>query len=177
MTPAALMAVLAIAALVLAWYWRPRHPVAPGVWILLASYGVLGAVVLWFGLRAQPGPESITLQIWKPTLLYGVLAGVLIYAPLRGWGYPAKAVIGSYFVFSNREWHWINLALAVFSAALGMLNLIVAYGYTRDEWNGFRFSCMMNLLALLLLRMAFVWMDLLVRVGIHLYARARTRLP
>jgi len=176
-TLAAATAALAVAALVLAWCWRPRHPVAPGIWILLACYGVLGAGALWLGLRAQPEPESMTLQMWKPTLLYGVLAGVLIYSPLRGWGYPAKAVIGAYFVFSNREWHWINTALAVLCAALGILNIVIAYGYTQDEWNGFRFSCMMNLLALLLLRMAFVWMDLVVRVVVHLYTRTRSRVP
>jgi intracellular septation protein len=176
-TAALLPTALAGAALLLAWFWRPRQPVAPGIWLLLGCYAALGAWALWFGLYARPGQEPAALQAWKPTLLYGVLAAVLVIAPLRGWGYPARAVIGAYFVFSNREWHWINLGLAVFCAALGLLNLVVAYGYTRDDWDGFRFSCMMNLLAVLLLRLAFVWTDLLVRVAVHLYGRARARLP
>jgi hypothetical protein len=35
---------------------------------------------------------------------------------------------------------------------------------------------MMNLLALLLLRLAFVWIDLAVRIAVHLYGRARALL-
>jgi intracellular septation protein len=176
-TPAVRIAVLVAVALALAWYWRPRHPVAPGVWILLGCYAGLGAVVLWFGLRGQAAPESAAFLIWKPTLLYGIVAAVLVIAPLRGWGHPAKAVIGAYFVFSDREWHWINVALAVLCVTLGILNVVAAYGYTPDVWNGLRFSCMMNLLALLMLRMAFVWMDLLVRIGAHLFGRAHSLLP
>jgi intracellular septation protein len=173
MKAAAALTLLAGAALGLAWIWRPRQPMAPGVRILLVCYAVLGAWALWFGLYAEPGQEPAALKFWKPTVLYWVLSGVLILAPSRGWGYPAKAVFGTYFVFSNREWHWINLGFAIFCAGLGVLNLIVAFGYTRDDWDGFRFSCMMNLLALLLLRLAFVWIDLAVRVAIHLYGRAK----
>lgn len=175
MTPAVLCALLAMAALGLAWYWRPRHPVSPATWILLGVYGVLGAGVLWLDLGDPAGPLPAQLQFWKPTLLYGVMAGLLIYAPLRGWGYPAKAVIGVYFVFSDREWRWINLGLAGLCSFLGIVNLVVAYGYTPDEWNGFRYSCMMNLLALLLLRMAFVWMDLVVRIGVRLFGRSNAQ--
>ncbi len=177
MITAALVTAPILTALVLAWHWRPRHPVAPGTWILLGCYGVLGAGMLWFGLREPAAPEATTWQIWKPTLLYGVLAGVLLGAPLRGWGYPARALVGTYFALSNREWHWINLALGVFCASLGIINIVVAYGGTHDEWNGLRFSWMVNLMGLLLLRMAFVWMDLAVRIGTALWGRARSRRP
>jgi len=177
MTAGLLISLVVGAALALAVRWRPRHPVAPGIWLLLACYGVLGAWALWFGQFAPAGQEPGALRLWKPTVLYGVLAGVLILAPLRGWGYPVKAVVGTYFVFSNREWHWINLAFAAFCVALGVLNLIVAYGYTQDDWNGLRFSCMMNLLALLLLRLAFVWIDLLVRVAVHMHGWINARRP
>lgn len=168
---------LAALALLLAWRWRPRQPAEPGVRLLLGAYAVLGAWALWFGLYAAPGREPGALLLYKPTVLYWVLAAILLGAPALGWGYPVKAVFGTYFVFSRTEWRWINRGFAVFCTVLGGINLVIANGYSRDDWEGFKFSCMVNVLAVLLLRIVFVWIDTLVRCALAVHARIRGRHP
>jgi hypothetical protein len=103
-----------------------------------------------------------------------MLSAILIAAPPLGCGYPVKAVFGTYFVFSNREWRWINLGFAALCALLGSLNLIIAFAYTKDDWDGFKFSCMVNVLAVFLLRLTFVWIDTIVRFAVYLHGRAKT---
>lgn len=173
MMPTALALAALCAALAAAWWWRPRQPLAPGVRLLLAFYGVLGAWALWFGANSASVAEPAILVHWKPTVLYWGLGAVLLIAPLLGWGYPVRAVIGTYFVFSNREWRWINLAVAVVCAVLGSLNLVIIYFHTDDDWDGFKWSCMVNVIAVLLLRLTFVWVDTLARIARHLYGRVK----
>lgn len=177
MTAALALTSLAGAALLMAWLWRPRGALEPGVRAMLIAYALLGAWALWFGLFAAPGREPAALVLWKPTLMYWTLAGVMLAAPALGWGYPAKAVFGTYFVFSSREWRWINLGFALLCALLGGLNLVIAFGYTRDDWEGFKWSCMVNVIAVGFLRVTFVWVDVLVRVAVYLRGRAKAWLP
>jgi intracellular septation protein A len=169
----ALIAVGVVAALLLSWAWRPRQTMEPGVRLLLIAYVLLGAWALWFGLLAPDAREPARFVFWKPTVLYWALAGMLIAAPALGWGYPAKAIIGTYFAFSSREWRWINQGFAALCAALGGFNLFIAFTNSRGEWEGFKFGCLVNVLGLLLLRLTFLWLDTLVRIGAYLYGRAR----
>ena len=141
MSLAPIVTALLAAVLGLAWYWRPRQPLEPGVRFLLATYVVLGAWALWFGLYALPGAEPTALLLIKPTVMYWVLAATLFAAPALGWGYPVKAVFGTYFVFSTTEWRWINRGFALFCAVLGAINLVLATGYSRDDWERTRGVC------------------------------------
>lgn len=177
MSLALVVTALLAAALGLVWYWRPRRALEPGIRFLLAAYAVLGAWALWFGLYAAPGHEPAALLLVKPTVMYWVLACTLLVAPALGWGYPVKAVFGAYFVFSSTEWRWINRGFALFCAVLGTINLVLATAYSRDDWEGFKFSCMVNVLAVLMLRIVFVWIDTLVRCAIALYSRMKSLLP
>lgn len=173
MTPALLLSALAGAALLLAWRWRPRQPMAPGIRVLLLAYSMLGAWALFFGLYAPAGREPAVLLLCKPTLMYWVLSAVLFIAPMLGWGYPVKAVVGAYFVFSNREWRWLNLGFALLCGLLGAANLVIAFAYPPGDWEGFKFSCMVNLVAIVLLRLTFVWVDAAARIIQRLHARAK----
>lgn len=171
---AALAVLAAVAAmLALAWAWRPRRPFAPAVLILLAAYAVLGGWALWFGLFAPPGAEPAALAHWKPTIMYWTLALILAAAPLLGLGEPVKPVLGAYFAFSSREWRWLNRGFAAFFAVLGALNLVFVFGYSEADWAGFKFGCMVNVLIILLMRLSFVWLDVVGRIAVLLYGRAR----
>ena len=101
----------------------------------------------------------------------------LVVAPLAGWGYPVKAILGTYFVFANREWRWINLSFALGCAILGGVNLVIAFGHTRDDWNGFKWSCMVNVVAVFILRVTFVWVDIAARIGKSLQKRSKAQVP
>ncbi len=148
-----------------------------GVRILLAAYAVLGAAALWFGLYAGPGHEPVLFLYWKPTVMYWTLSAIMLVAPLFGWGYPVKAVFGTYFVFTSKEWRWINLCFALACAALGTLNLVIVFAHTKDDWEGFKFSCMVNVAAVFLMRLAFVWVDAAARIVSDLYRRAKAHVP
>jgi len=173
MMQALALTVLAGAALLLSWHWRPRQAMQRGVRILLIAYALLGVWALWFGLYSAPGAEPAAFAFWKPTVMYWVLSAILIIAPPLGWGYPVKAVFGTYFVFSNSEWRWINLGFAVLCALLGSVNLVIAFAYSKDDWDGFKWSCMVNVLAVFLLRLTFVWVDTMVRFAMYLHGRVK----
>jgi intracellular septation protein A len=176
MSAALEITLVAGAALALAWLWRPRRPIEPGIRLLLIAYAALGIWALFFGAFAAPGREPAAFALWKPTVMYGVLSAILLLAPAMGWGYPVKAIVGAYFVFSNREWHWINLGFAAACALLGGLNLFIIAEHTQDDWEGFKWSCMVNVLAVLLLRLTFVWVDTVVRLAIAVHGRIRALL-
>jgi intracellular septation protein len=158
--------------LLLAWLWRPRQATSPTAWALLAAFGALGACTLWFGLYGQGGAPAAFAH-WKPTVVYWTLAAILFAAPLLGWDYPAKIVIGTYFALSNREWRWINAGIGAMYAVMGGVNLWVAADASDKDWVGFKYACMMNLLIIVLFRLNFVWLPLLIEdVSVKLYRRA-----
>ncbi len=157
--------------LFIAWLWRPRQPVGPGAWALLIAFGALGVCALWFGLYAH-SVEPAGFTHWKPTILYWTLAAVMIAAPLFGWGYPVKIIVGAYFALSNREWRWINLGFTAMYTLMGAANLWVASESSYKDWVGFKYACMMNLLILVLFRLNFVWLPLLIEdVSVKLFRR------
>ena len=167
---AALTAALWVVPLIIAWLWRPHtRPGAPGAMLLIA-FSALGAWALWFGLYAHAG-EPAGFFTWKPTVLYWTLATVAIVAPLAGWGYPVKIILGEYFALSNREWRWINGGFAVLYLGLGTVNLVVASEASYKDWVGFKYACLTNLLIVVLFRLNFVWLPILADVFIHLYRR------
>jgi intracellular septation protein len=174
MTQTVVLTLVLGAAFLVSWLWRPRQALSPGVLMLLICYALLGGWALWFGLYAPPGQEPAGFLLWKPTVMYWVLAAILVAAPSLGWGYPAKAIIGTYFVFSNTEWRWINLCLAVACVLLGFLNLLAAFTSSTGEWEGIKWACLVNLVAIFLLRLTFLWLDTMVRAAVQLYGRART---
>lgn len=177
MNPGMALPAVALAAVALAWFWRPPGPIGRHARLLLALYGVLGAWTLAATLVADPGTEPDFFAHCKPTLVYWSLFALLMLAPSIGWDFPAKLLIGTYFVVSRREWGWINLALALLCLVLGAVNLEMAFHHNAHEWNDFKWCCMVNLDALLLLRMAFVWVDIGARAFRTLAAWRRQPLP
>jgi intracellular septation protein len=176
MTGALALTALIAGALALAWRWRPLRALDQGVRVLLGLYALLGAWALLFAQFA-PGHEPLAFVWYKPTVLYWALAALLIVAPPLGWGYPVQAIFGTYFVFTGREWRWINLAIAVAALVLGGLNLAIVFYHTQDDWEGYKWSCMVNVIAVFILRVTFVWVDLVARVIKHLHARTRPQSP
>jgi intracellular septation protein A len=156
--------------LIIAWLWRPRRTADPSAAILLVAFAALGAWALWFGLYARSG-EPAGFAFWKPTVMYWTLAAIAMVAPLLGSGYPVKSIVGTYFALSNNEWRWINRAFAAVYLLLGGVNLLVAREASYGNWVGFKFSCMMYVLIIVVFRLNFVWLPILADVSVHLYRR------
>ncbi len=175
MTTAAVVTGLIGALLLVSWLWRPRRPAERGVVALTLGYAVLGAYTLWFGFWADGEPAAFVH--WKPTVLYWMLAIVVLGAPMVRAGYPARVILGTFFVFSTPAWRWINLAFGASFALLGAINLLVAFNLSEGNWDGFKYSCRVLLMFIILLRLNFVWLDLVSRIAVALYRRLKALRP
>jgi intracellular septation protein len=176
MTEAVGITCLIGALLLIAWLWRPQQAAERGVRMLLIGYAVLGGWTLWFALYA-PGQEPAAFVIWKPTVIFWMLAITVIGAPLLGWGHPFKAIFGTFFAFSNRVWRWMNWGSGILFAVLGSVNLLVALMLSEGNWDGFKYSCRVLLMFIILYRLNFVWLDIVGKVVIYLYGRAKVLFP
>lgn len=163
--------------LVIAWLWRPPGRVSPGIWILLGGYALMGAWALWFGVYHPEAKEPVEVTYIKPTVAFWLPAIVMFISPPLGWGYPVKAIFGTFFNVSHKIWRIMNLAFASAYALQGAINLLVVKEATEGNWDGFKYSMMMNLIFLGLLRLNFVWLDIASRVGIYFYKRIKGTLP
>lgn len=163
--------------LVIAWLWRAPGKVSPGIWLLLGGYAAMGAWALWFGLYHPHAKEPAGFAYIKPTVAFWWPAIVLFISPPLGWGYPVKVIFGTYFNLGHKVWRWMNLGFASVYALEGGINLLVVSQVSEGNWDGFKYSMMMNLIILGLLRLNFVWLDIVSRVGIYFYKRIRAMLP
>jgi intracellular septation protein A len=176
MNQAVLVTLILCLALLVSWAWRPPRAPEGGVLMLLIAYAFLGGWMLWFALYSPLGQEPAALGPWKPTVMYWTLAGIMLVAPVLGWGYPVKAIFGTFFVLPKKQWRWINWGFAAFYALLGGVNLALAFNTSEDNWLGFKYACMMNLLFLILFRVNFVWYPTLIKVALDLYGRVTASL-
>ena len=160
--------------LMLAWRWRPRQAIEPGITWLLVAYLVLGALAGALSI-APPAWHPRWLRLAEPTVMYGTLAAVLLTAQFKSAGYPVKAILGSHFVLSPREWSLANLGLGLACLLLALINLVVVIALTPEDWDAFKWSYMANLAAAFFLRATFVWVDLVARAGQVAIARWRSR--
>jgi intracellular septation protein A len=168
---------LVVAGIFFAWLWRPQGRVSPAIWLLLGGYALLGAWALWYGVYYPDAREPAGFAFIKPTVVFWLLALVMFISPPLGWGYPVKAIFGTYFSLGNKVWRWMNIGFASAYALQGAINLLVASQATEGNWDGFKYSIMMNLIFLVLLRINFVWLDIASRIGIYCYKRIRAMLP
>lgn len=176
MTTANIIACLTAALLLVSWFWRPRPGPERGVLALVAGYAVLGVWSLWFAWYA-PDTEPAAFEYWKPTVLFWMLAVITLVSPLLGWGYPAKAIFGTFLAFSNRLWRSINAVSMVVFAVFGTVNLLVALNLSHGNWEGFKYSCRVLLMFIIIFRINFVWLDIVGRIVIHLYGRVKSLRP
>jgi intracellular septation protein len=168
---------LLIAALiVLSWLWRPRQPMEGGVRLLIMVYALFGIWSLFFTLFA-PDAEPDFFAIWKPTFFLWTLAAVLIMSPMFNMGYPVKAVFGTYFALGPRQWRWMNAGFAALFAVLGGVNLQVAFSLSEGNWEGFKYSYLIVVMMIVLMRLNFVWAEIVARVVVYLYRRAKSLWP
>jgi intracellular septation protein len=109
--------------------WRHRR-VDPMLWVSFAIIVVFGGATLVL--------HNDTFIKWKPTALYWLFSGALL---IGNYGFNKnliQAMMGKQITLPARIWNQLNLAWAVFFALLGILNLVIAYNFTTDQWVNFK---------------------------------------
>ena len=140
--------------------------------IYIATAVAITAAVLqfaWFRLRGKPSTamQWISLVIilvfggatlllhddrfirWKPTVLYWACAAALLVGRVvfrANW--LQKVMPSSELVLPDSAWTRLTWAWVAFFAAMGCLNLYVAFNYSLDTWASFKVWGSMGLIVL-----------------------------
>jgi intracellular septation protein len=95
-----------------------------------AIIGVLGGVTLLL--------HDKTYIMWKPTVLYWVLAATLMISNLFFKKNFIQQMMTKMIDAPTPIWSKLNFAWAIFLILLGFLNLYVAFNYTENAWVNFK---------------------------------------
>jgi intracellular septation protein len=95
-----------------------------------AIISVLGGVTLLL--------HDKTYIMWKPTVLYWLLAAVLLVSNLLFKKNFIQQMMGKMIEAPTVIWTKLNLVWVVFLIGLGFLNLYVAFNYSESAWVNFK---------------------------------------
>lgn len=123
------VAILATAAQI-GWLLARRKPVDPMLWVSLAIIVVFGGATIYFH-----DEQFIKL---KPTVLYWCFSLVLLLSPIVLRKNLMRSMMGKQLVLPDPVWSKLNLAWGLFFAAMGAINLFVAYRFPLAFWVNFK---------------------------------------
>lgn len=138
--PILLATVVVIAATLGQIVWvRLRHGrVEKMLWISLVLVVVFGGLTLFF--------KNEAFIKWKPTLLYWIFAGSLLFSASILKKNAMQALLGEQMKLPAAVWSKLNLAWILFFIAMGLINLFVAFNFSTDAWVNFKLFGGMGLL-------------------------------
>ncbi|CCD29554.1 intracellular septation protein [Candidatus Glomeribacter gigasporarum BEG34] len=112
------------------WMAVRRRRVEPMLWVNLGIVAVFGSATLLLH-------NEIFIK-WKPTALYGLFAAALAVAQFGFGKNLIQAALDKQIALPSRIWSRLNMAWMAFFAALGLLNLVVAYHFSTAAWAHFK---------------------------------------
>jgi intracellular septation protein len=118
------------------------------VWVSLAVIVVFGGATLVL--------QDETFIKWKPTVLYWLFAAVLAVAALGFRKNLIRAMMQAQMSLPDAVWDRLLASWVAFFAAMGALNLVVAYQFSTDTWVNFKLFGGMGLLLLFVVLQALV---------------------
>ena len=131
-------------------YLRHKHgKVEPMQWMGLGVIVVFGGATLL--------AHSETFIKWKPTVLYWLMGSALLIGQFVFRRNFIKSLMGAQIELPETAWRGLNWAWTGFFAAMGVLNLWVAYTFSTDAWVNFKlFGGLGVMLAFVLAQAAFL---------------------
>jgi intracellular septation protein len=139
---------VAIAATVaqIAWLrWRTGK-VEPMQWLSLAVIVLFGGATLL--------AHNDTFIKWKPTVLYWLMGGTLAVGQLVFRRNLLKSLMGAQLSLPESAWRALTWSWTAFFAAMGVVNLWVAFHYDTDTWVNFKLFGGMGLMVLFVIGQA-----------------------
>lgn len=124
-------AVAIVATIIQIAYLRFKNgKVEPMQWVSLVI------IVLFGGATLIANDENFIK--WKPTVLYWLMGGALLVGHLLFKKNLLKSLMGAQLQLPEPVWNNLNWAWAAFFAAMGVLNLWVAFSFDTDTWVTFK---------------------------------------
>jgi len=139
---------VAIAATVIqiAWLRWSTGKVEPMQWLSL------GVIVLFGGATLLA--HNDTFIKWKPTVLYWLMGGALAIGQLVFKRNLLKSLMGAQMSLPEPAWRSLSWSWTAFFAAMGVLNLWVAFHYDTDTWVNFKLFGGLGLMVLFVIGQA-----------------------
>lgn len=100
------------------------------LWISLVLVVVLGGATVWF--------HNETFIKWKPTGLHWAMALTLWISQAWFGKNLIQAMLGAELQLPDAVWLRLNRAWVLFFAAMGIVNLYVAYNFSTSTWANFK---------------------------------------
>jgi intracellular septation protein len=100
------------------------------LWISLGLVVVLGGLTVWL--------HSETFIKWKPTGLYWAMGLSFLVSKFMFGRNLLKTMLGEQLQLPEPVWARLSLAWVAFFAAMGVINLWVAYNFSTDTWVNFK---------------------------------------
>ena len=114
----------------IAWlYWR-HHRVEPMQWVSLAIITLFGGATLL--------THDETFIKWKPTILYWLMGGVLLGGELFFKRNFLMNLMSAQLQLPDDIWRRLLFAWVFFFAAMGVVNLWVAFHFDTDTWVNYK---------------------------------------
>lgn len=123
------VAIVATGAQVL-WLLGRRKPVDNMLWVSLVIIVLFGGATIYFH-------DEHFIKL-KPTVLYWCFSLVLLAAPLLFGKNLMRSMMGKQMSLPDAIWSRLNLAWGLFFAAMGAINLYVAFTMPLDFWVNFK---------------------------------------
>ncbi len=91
---------------------------------------ILGGTTLWL--------HDANFIKWKPSILYGLLSGALLFFQFFKKKNLVKNLMGKQIHLTEKGWDQISITSAVFFGVLGALNLYIAFNFSESTWVNFK---------------------------------------
>jgi intracellular septation protein len=134
----ATVAVIIASIIQIAWAKIKYKKVDKTLWMSAILVTVLGSMTLYF--------QNDAFIKWKPTLLYWIFTIAIMGAHWFWQKNIIKTMMGKEVKLPESIWIKLNYAWAIFFAALGCLNLYVAFNFSIDTWASFKLFGTMGLM-------------------------------
>ena len=123
---------IAIAATIaqIGWLWFRQHKIDKMMWSNLAIIIIFGGATLV--------SQDETFIKWKPTVLYWLIATVLLISNLIFRKNLIKAMLEKQIILPPTIWNKLNLSWIFFFLIMGCINLYVAFNFPLDTWVTFK---------------------------------------
>jgi intracellular septation protein len=112
------------------WMWMRHRKIDNMLWVTLAVIVVFGGATLLL--------QNETFIKWKPTVLYWLFSAALAMSSLVFKKNLIRAMMESQIALPDAMWTKLQASWIAFFAAMGALNLAVAYNFSTAAWVNFK---------------------------------------